>query len=142
MELIEHPPILHIAAIPDHILYTWIAMAILVAVSFVASRRVQLVPTGSQNFMEIVLEQFVKELDETIGPGGRRYLPLIATLGLFILVSNLMGLVPGLVAPTANLNTTAACALIVFVTYHVIGVRKQGFIAYLKHFAGPVPAVL
>jgi hypothetical protein len=46
-----------IAAIPDHILYTWIAMAILVAVSFVASRRVQLVPTGSQNFMEIVLEQ-------------------------------------------------------------------------------------
>ena len=142
MELIEHPPILHIAAIPDHILYTWIAMVILVVVSFVASRRVQLVPTGSQNFMEIVLEQFVKELDETIGHGGRRYLPLIATLGLFILVSNLMGLVPGLVAPTANLNTTAACALIVFVTYHVIGVRKQGFIAYLKHFAGPVPAVL
>ena len=139
MELIEHPPILHIAAIPDHILYTWIAMAILVVVAFVATRRVQLVPTGSQNFMEIVLEQFVKELDETIGHGGRRYLPLIATLGLFILVSNLMGLVPGLVAPTANLNTTAACALIVFVTYHVIGVRKQGFIPYLKHFAGPVP---
>ena len=82
MEAIEHPPILHIAAIPDHILYTWIAMAILVVVSFVASRRLQLVPTGSQNFMEIVLEQFVKELDETIGHGGRRYLPLIATLGV------------------------------------------------------------
>ena len=73
---------------------------------------------------------------------GRRYLPLIATLGLFILTSNLMGLIPGLVAPTANLNTTAACALIVFITYHVIGVRKQGFIPYMKHFAGPVPAVL
>src|SRR5882724_10764489 len=142
MELIEHPPILHIAAIPDHILYTWIAMAVLVVVSFVATRRVQLVPTGSQNFMEIVLEQFVKELDETIGPGGRRYLPLVATLGLFILASNLMGLVPGLIAPTANLNTTAACALIVFFTYHWIGVRKQGFVPYLKHFAGPVPTAL
>ena len=97
MELIEHPPILHIPAIPDHILYTWIVMAILVVVSFVATRRVSLVPTGSQNFMELVLDQFVKELDETIGHEGRSYLPLIATLGLFILASNLMGLVPGLV---------------------------------------------
>ncbi|HEX5529811.1 MAG TPA: F0F1 ATP synthase subunit A, partial [Methylomirabilota bacterium] len=142
MEMIEHPPILHIPAIPDHVLYTWFVMAILVVVSLVATRRVSLVPTGSQNFMEMVLDQFVKELDETIGHEGRRYLPLIATLGLFILTSNLMGLVPGLVAPTANLNTTAACALIVFITYHVIGVRKQGFIPYLKHFAGPVPLAL
>ncbi|HKW93585.1 MAG TPA: F0F1 ATP synthase subunit A [Methylomirabilota bacterium] len=142
MELIEHPPILHLPSIPDHVLYTWLVMVILVMVSIVASRRISLVPVGSQNFMEIVLEQFVKELEESIGPEGRRYLPLIATLGLFILLSNLMGLVPGLVAPTANINTTAACALIVFVTYHVIGVRKQGFIPYLKHFAGPVPLAL
>ena len=142
MELIEHPPILHLPAIPDHVLYTWIAMGILVVLSILATRRVSVVPTGTQNFMELVLDQFVKELDETIGHEGRRYLPLIATLGLFILTSNLMGLVPGLVAPTANLNTTAACALIVFITYHVIGVRKQGFIAYMKHFAGPVPTLL
>jgi F-type H+-transporting ATPase subunit a len=84
----------------------------------------------------------VNELEETIGHGGRSYLPLIATLGLFILTSNLMGLVPGLIAPTANLNTTAACALIVFFTYHWIGVRKQGLVPYLKHFAGPVPTAL
>ena len=142
MEIIEHPPILHIPAIPDHVLYTWIAMGILVVLSILATRRVSVVPTGTQNFMELVLDQFVKELDETIGHEGRRYLPLIATLGLFILTSNLMGLIPGLVAPTANLNTTAACALIVFITYHVIGVRKQGFIPYMKHFAGPVPTLL
>jgi F-type H+-transporting ATPase subunit a len=142
MEMIEHPPILHVAAVPDHVLYTWIAMIALAVIAFVASRRVSLVPTGTQNFMEMVLEQIVKELEETIGPEGRRYMPLIGTLGLFILFSNLMGLVPGLVAPTANLNTTAACALIVFGTYHVIGVRKQGLIPYLKHFAGPVPLAL
>ena len=88
MELIEHPPILHIPAIPDHVLYTWIVMGILVVLSIVATRRVSLVPTGTQNFMELVLDQFVKELDETIGHEGRRYLPLIATLGLFILVLN------------------------------------------------------
>ncbi len=142
MELIEHPPIFRIPSIPDQVLYMWIVMGILLVVAVVATRRLQMVPRGSQNFMEVVLEQFVKELDETIGHGGRRYLPLIATLGLFILTSNLMGLVPGLIAPTANLNTTAACALIVFFTYHWIGVRKQGLVPYLKHFAGPVPTAL
>src|SRR5215470_6325953 len=142
MDIIEHPPIFRIPGIPDQVLYTWIVMALLLVVAVAATRRLQLVPQGSQNFMEALLEQFLNELDETIGHDGRRYLPLIATLGLFILTSNLMGLVPGLVAPTANLNTTAACALIVFITYHVIGVRKQGFIPYLKHFAGPVPTAL
>jgi F-type H+-transporting ATPase subunit a len=142
MEIIEHPPILRIPSIPDQVLYMWIVMGILLVVAVVATRRLQMVPRGSQNFMEVVLEQFVNELDETIGHGGRRYLPLIATLGLFILTSNLMGLVPGLIAPTANLNTTAACALIVFFTYHWIGARKQGLAPYLKHFAGPVPTAL
>ena len=142
MELIERPPIFRIPSIPDQVLYMWIVMGILLVVAVVATRRLQMVPRGSQNFMEVVLEQFVNELDETIGHGGRRYLPLIATLGLFILTSNLMGLVPGLIAPTANLNTTAACALIVFFTYHWIGVRKQGLVPYLKHFAGPVPTLL
>ncbi len=142
MELIEHPPIFRIPSIPDQVLYMWIVMGILLVVAVVSTRRLQMVPRGSQNFMEVVLEQFVNELDETIGHGGRRYLPLIATLGLFILTSNLMGLVPGLIAPTANLNTTAACALIVFFTYHWIGVRKQGRVPYLKHFAGPVPTAL
>jgi len=142
MDIIEHPPILRLPGIPDHITYTWIAMLFLIVVSLIATRRLALVPTGVQNFMEMVLDQFHQILDEVIGAGGRRYLPLVGTLGLFILTSNLMGLVPGLVSPTANLNTTAACALIVFFTYHVIGVRKQGLIPYLKHFAGPVPGPL
>jgi F-type H+-transporting ATPase subunit a len=135
---LEHPPIFRLPGIPDHVTYTWLAMAILIALAFAASRRLEMVPRGAQNLMEVVLEQFVRLLDDVIGHDGRRYLPLIATLGLFILVCNLMGLVPGLVAPTANLNTTAACALIVFVTYHVIGIRRQGFLAYARHFTGPV----
>ena len=142
MDLIEHPPIFRIPGIPDQVLYTWLVMGVLLVVAVVATRRLQMVPRGSQNFMEVLLEQFVRELDETIGHEGRRYLPLIATLGLFILTSNLMGLVPGLIAPTANLNTTAACALIVFFTYHWVGIRKQGLVPYLKHFAGPVPTAL
>jgi F-type H+-transporting ATPase subunit a len=138
MGAIEHPPIFTVPGVPEHVLYTWIAMAILIVVSFAATRDLALVPRGLQNFMEMVLDLFVTLLDDVIGHEGRRYLPLIATLGLFILVSNLLGLIPGLVAPTGNLNTTAACALIVFVTYHVIGARKVGFLPYLKHFAGPL----
>ena len=143
MEAIEHPPILSLAplGIPDHVFYTWIVMGILILVSVVASRNLQLVPRGTQNFMEVVLEQFTTLLDDVIGHGGRRFLPLIGTLGLFILVSNLMGLVPGMVAPTGSLNTTAACAIIVFIYYHYVGIKTQGLGPYLKHFAGPVPAL-
>jgi F-type H+-transporting ATPase subunit a len=138
MGAIEHPPIFTIPGVAEHIVYTWIAMAILIVVSFAATRHLSLVPRGAQNFMEVVLEQFLALLDDVIGHEGRRYLPLIATLGLFILVSNLLGLIPGLIAPTGNLNTTAACALIVFIAYHVIGARKVGLVRYLKHFAGPL----
>ncbi len=138
MEAIEHPPLFVVPGIPDHVTYTWVVLALLTLLAFVASRDLQLVPRGLQNFMEVVLEQFLTLLDEVVGPEGRRYLPLIATLGLFILVSNLMGLVPGLMAPTSNLNTTAACALIVFFTYHWIGIRKQGIGPYLRHLGGPV----
>jgi F-type H+-transporting ATPase subunit a len=141
MGAIEHPPIFRLPGVPDHVTYTWLAMIVLVGAAFLASRRVALVPRGVQNFMEVVLEQFRGMIDDVMGPEGRPYLPLIATLGLFILAGNLMSLVPGLAGPTGNLNTTAACALVVFFAYHWIGVRKQGAATYARHFMGPVPAL-
>jgi F-type H+-transporting ATPase subunit a len=142
VDVIEHPPIFRLPGIPDHVTYTWVVMIILAGLAFAASRNVALVPRGLQNFFEVVLEQFQQMVDDVIGPEGRRFLPLIATLGLFILTGNLLSLVPGMTGPTTNLNTTAACALIVFVSYHYIGVRKQGALTYLKHFTGPVPLAL
>ena len=145
MEIIEHPPIFRLPGVfwpgyvPDHVTYTWLVMIILTVLTFVASRRVELVPRGAQNALEVVLEQFQQLIDDVIGHEGRPYLPLIATLGLFILTGNLLALVPGLAGPTTNLNTTAACALVVFCAYHYIGIRKHGPITYLKHFMGPVP---
>src|SRR5262245_20183666 len=144
MEAIEHPPILSLAhwGIPDPVLYVWIAMAILLVASFASSRHLAFVSQGLQNFMEMILEQFLSLLDDVIGHDGWCYLPLIVTLGLFILISNLLGLVPGLVGPIANMYTTLACALIVFLYYHYLGVRKQGLGGYLKHFCGSVPALV
>jgi F-type H+-transporting ATPase subunit a len=141
MGAIEHPPIFRLPFAPDHVTYTWLTMIVLIAVAYAASRRADLIPRGAQNFMEVVLEQFLGMIDDVMGPAGRRYLPLIATLGLFVLVNNLLSLVPGAAGPTANLNTTAACALVVFTAYHWIGIQRQGLGPYLKHFMGPVPAL-
>jgi len=153
VELIEHAPIFRLPAlvcdwatfachragfIPDHVTFTWVAMILLGGLTFVASRQMNLVPRGLQNFFEVVLEQIQQLIDDVIGPEGRPYLPLIATLAMFILTTNLMGLVPGLAGPTTNLNTTAACALVVVVAYHGIGIGKQGLVTYVKHFMGPV----
>ena len=141
MEAIEHPPIFRLPGVPDHVLYTWLVMIILIGVAFMATRRIALVPRGTQNVVEVIIEQFNGMIDDVIGPQGRPYLPLIATLGLFIVLCNLLGLVPGLMAPTGNLMTNAACALVVFFAYHYIGIKKQGLGHYLKHFMGPQPAL-
>jgi len=139
VEIIEQPPVFRLPGIPDQVTYTWLLLVILTGIAFVVSRRVELVPRTSQNVVELVLLQFQGLIDDVIGPEGRAYLPLIATLGLFILSGNLIGLVPGLAGPTANLNTTAACALVVFCAYHYIGIRRHGPLTYLRHFMGPVP---
>lgn len=121
----------------EHVTYTWFVMLVLILLAFLASRSIKQVPTGLQNFMEIVVTGIENLIEETMGPKGKKYFPLLATLALFILVSNLIALIPGFYPPTANLNTNAALALTVFVMTHVIGFKEHGF-AYLKHFMGPI----
>src|SRR5436309_14097117 len=104
MEAIEHPPIFRLPGIPDHVTYTWLVMVILAALTFVASRNLQLVPRGLQNFFQVVLEQFQQMIDDVMGHEGRKYLPLIATRRLFIPTANLTSLVPGLAGPTSHLH--------------------------------------
>jgi len=87
--------------------------------------------------MEVVVSGIENLLEETMGKEGRPYFPLIATFALFILVSNLIALIPGFYPPTANLNTNAALALTVFFMTHIVGVKEHG-LAYLKHFMGPI----
>ena len=119
------------------VVYTWVVIAILLIVGLLSSSGIKAVPTGMQNFMEVVIGGIENMISETMGDEGRHYFPLIATLALFILVSNLVGLVPGFYPPTANLNTTAACALVVFTATHIVGIKEHGF-HYVKHFMGPI----
>jgi len=122
----------------DAVVYTWLVMLGLVLLSLAATKRLQAVPSGLQNFMEVVVGGIENMLVDTMGEHGRPFFPLIATLAVFILVSNLIGLVPGFYPPTANINTTAACAVVVFVATHVVGVKEHGA-GYIKHFLGPIP---
>lgn len=119
------------------IAYTWLIIALLLLLSILATKGLKAVPGGLQNFMEVIVGGIENMVVETMGEHGRPFFPLIATLALFILVSNLMGLVPGFYPPTANINTTAACAVIVFVATHVVGIKEHG-IKYIKHFMGPI----
>ncbi len=117
--------------------YTWFVMAALALFSFLATRRMNILPGGVQNVMEVIIEGFDNLLVETMGPEGRKFFPLIATLGLYILTSNLLGLLPGFESPTANLNTTLSMALVVFFTTHIVGIKLHG-VKYVKHFLGPI----
>jgi len=89
----------------------------------------------------IVLEDGVAAmqgmLHDYVGHKGPRYLAIVTTMFVFILTGNLMGLIPGLKSPTANINVTLGCALTVAVYYHLQGVKEQGLGHYLKHFAAP-----
>lgn len=123
--------------IGEHVLYAWLAMAILIGLALLAGRNVQLVPRGVQNLMEVVVSAILDLMDQIMGPKGRTYLPLMGTLALFILTCNLLGLVPSCFPATANVNTNAAMAATVVVLTHVIGVKEHGF-HYFKHFVGPV----
>jgi len=121
----------------EHVLYTWFVMLVLIVLALVASRGLKMVPTGLQNFMESIISGITNLIEETMGHKGMTYFPLIATIAFFILVSNLIALIPGFMPPTANLNTNAALALTVFAMTHIVGFKGHG-VGYLKHFMGPI----
>jgi F-type H+-transporting ATPase subunit a len=107
-----------------------------------ATKKLQLVPTGSQNIMEAFVGGIVAMGADTMGEKNARvYMPLIGSLALVIFVSNMIGVIPGFEAPTSNINFTLSLALIVFVYYNYLGIKKNGFVNYFKHFMGPMPAL-
>ena len=126
-----------VPGVPD---YVMMSVFIILFFGFIARatlKRLTLVPGGAQNVFEVVLAGIDGMVTDAMGERGRPYFPFIATLGIFIFVSNLLGLIPGFMPPTANLNTTGACAILVFFMTHIIGFKVHG-VGYIKHFLGPV----
>jgi F-type H+-transporting ATPase subunit a len=125
-----------------HMQYSYLAMIICIVLAKAATSRMEMVPRGMQN----VMEAFVGGLDDFLydQTGDRKkaliIFPMIATFAYLILISNYMGLVPGFMSPTANLNVTLGLTAVSIFTYHALGIRFHG-IKYIKHFFGPIPAM-
>ena len=117
-----------------------LVIGIIFLIARAATRKLQLVPTGAQNVMETFVGGIITMGADTMGEKNARvYMPLIASLAIVIFVSNMIGVIPGFEAPTSNINFTLSLALIVFVYYNYVGIQKNGFVNYFKHFMGPMP---
>lgn len=139
----EHPTVFNVLGIPvtTTVVTTWGLIVLLAIVSFVAGRNLKQRPTGWQAVVEWGLIALSDMLDEMTG-NARPYVALVASIGLFVLVANLSSMLPGVEAPTADLNTPVALAIVVFFSVHYFGVRQRGFRDYLASFARPNPLLL
>lgn len=124
-----------------YVFFTWVGMLALLCLGLVVRKNVALVPGRLQSFFEALIGALQATVLETMGEKGRRFVPLLCGIFIFVLSMNLMGLLPGFDAPTANLNTTAAVALCVFFYYNYVGIKSWGP-SYIKHFTGSSKALI
>ena len=120
-----------------HVVYSWVVMVIIIVLGVLAVKGLSIIPGKGQNVLELVVSGIEDFMVDTIGEEGRWLFPLAATIFLYIFVSNLVGVIPGFYPPTADLNTTGSCALVVVVFTQIIGIKYHG-VKYIKHFVGPI----
>lgn len=116
-----------------------VAAIILVLFAFLRPRLSMDRPGKLQHVFEVIYTFLRGEANDNIGHEGPRFLPFLGTLFIFILFSNLIGIIPGFESPTMNPSVPAGCAVLVFVYYNFMGFKQQGLFKYMKHFAGPMP---
>jgi F-type H+-transporting ATPase subunit a len=127
----------HFAHAYPWVIYSWVVMGLLVGLGYLGAKTLSLIPGKGQNVLELMVSGIEDFAIEITGEEGRWLFPVFATIFLYIFAGNLIGLVPGFYPPTASLNTTLSCALVVVVFTHVLGVKYHG-VKYIKHFLGPV----
>jgi len=137
VKLFEAVGLGHFAHVGTHIIYSWFVMLLLIIIGGIAAKGLSMVPGKMQNLFEIIISGIEEFMVDVTGEEGRWLFPLAATVFIYIFASNLMGIFPGLFPPTANINTTLSCAVVVFFATHYIGIKYHG-IKYIKHFLGPV----
>jgi F-type H+-transporting ATPase subunit a len=126
------------------IAFSWLVMAIIVLVSWLATRKLSVEPEISpwQNLLETVVGYMREQIGDITHREADRLLPFLGTLFLFISVSNLLAIVPGYHPPTGSLSTTAALAICVFFAVPAYGITQQGLGGYLKRYLRPSPFML
>ncbi len=126
------------------LVFTWLTMIILTLVSFFITRSLKAGSeiTKGQNALEAFILVIKKQIQDVSRQDPSKYLPFIATLFIFIIVSNILSVVPGYIAPTGSLNTTLALSLCVFLAVPTFGISSQGFVGYLKQYIQPTVIML
>lgn len=128
--------------IPTHVvMFLFVAVVAVVVLAILRGKLSVESPNNRQQTFEVGVEMIRGFLDDLVGPGGMRHFPVVATFGVLILLSNLTGMLPDMVAPTANFNVTLALAVTSFLYYNYVGIRENGLIGHIKHFGGPVPSI-
>ena len=127
--------------LPDHIIMAGLAVTLIAAVLIPISRRLSVENPGKgQQMLELLVSGLEGLIDDVVGHGfGKRFLPFIGGLAVFIFVCNIFGLFFFVQPPTANPNTTFALSITAFLFYNLVGIKDNGLFKYLKHFAGPLP---
>jgi F-type H+-transporting ATPase subunit a len=121
---------------------TWGIMLALVVLSWLTTRHLQQEPGPAQVVLEGLIGAMDRAVREVLPTAATQVLPFIGTLWLFVVVANLVGIIPGLHSPTGSLSTTAALSVLVFFSVHYFGIRSEGITAYLKHYLAPNPIML
>jgi len=124
------------------IISTWGVMLFIISLFWLATRHLQMLPSGLQTVIEGIFEAMEQAVLEVAPEHGRKIMPFIATLWVFLVVANLVGLIPGLHSPTGDLSVTSALAILVFLSVHWFGIRIQGLKKYLHHYLQPTPMLL
>ncbi len=126
------------------LVFSWVVMGILAIGSWLVTRNLETGPRMSrwQNALEIIVDYIRKQIEEASGGSPDRYMPFVGTLFLFIVLANVLDVIPGFKAPTASLTTTAALATCVFVAVPVFGIASQGVGGYFKQYVRPTPLML
>jgi len=124
-------------AITRAVVTTWVIMAALVIICWLATQRLEMQPDGRQAVLEVIVTGIAGQIEDVIRKDAGPFLPMLGTLFIFLVVANLSGLLPGVEAPTSRIETPAALALIVFFSVHYFGVRARGLRGYLASFAEP-----
>lgn len=129
-------------AVSETILTTWCIMFLLVMISWLITRRLNLQPSPLQAAVEGIVSTIEAAIAAVAPQYTKQLLPFIASLWIFIVIANLAGLIPGIHSPTRDLSTTAALAFLVFLSSHWFGIRTQGIKNYLRHYLTPSPILL
>jgi len=124
------------------LLTTWGIMLIVTAAAWLSTRHLELIPGSVQTLVEGIVVAIDEAILAVAPQHGRQILPFIATLWLFLVVANLVGLIPGLHSPTRDLSVTTALAVLVFFSVHWFGIKTLGLKKYLRHYLTPSPILL